>query len=326
MESYFSKEILRGGEGKLAPRKKSYEEVFAAFKERGYTLITGKYKNNKQRLKYICPKHPEEPQTTRFNDLMSGHGCKKCGRERTIQNMKKQAESQRLKYEDVREEIESEGFKLLSSEYKNARQLLKIECPKKHIFRSRIGDFRRGIIKCKKCAIDSRRIPFHEVVENFDDKGYILLENSYKNTAIPMKYICSKHPYEIKEISLDSVRGGHECFECAIEKISGENSVHYKHDKTEEDREKDRRLDPEERHWRIKVFQRDNFTCQYCKKYSRDNINAHHKDGYNWCLDRRYDITNGVTLCIECHKKFHTIYGYGDNTEEQYNEWIEHRN
>ena len=55
-------------------------------------------------------------------------------------------------------------------------------------------------------------------------------------------------------------------------------------------------------------------------------LNAHHKDGYHWCVERRHDVTNGVTLCDECHKEFHDIYGNRNNTEEQYNEFIENKN
>ena len=57
-------------------------------------------------------------------------------------------------------------------------------------------------------------------------------------------------------------------------------------------------------------------------KRGRGNLEAHHKDGYGWCVERRIDVTNGVTLCEECHINFHKIYGYRDSTEEQYEEWI----
>ena len=72
--------------------------------------------------------------------------------------------------------------------------------------------------------------------------------------------------------------------------------------------------------WRKQVFERDNYTCQHCGKETHNN-RAHHKDGYNWCIDRRHDVDNGVTLCKECHDEFHHIYGYGNNTEQQFNEW-----
>ena len=48
----------------------------------------------------------------------------------------------------------------------------------------------------------------------------------------------------------------------------------------------------------------------------------HHLDSYNWCKEKRVDDTNGITLCENCHKNFHNIYGRGDNTKEQFEEWI----
>ena len=34
-----------------------------------------------------------------------------------------------------------------------------------------------------------------------------------------------------------------------------------------------------------------------------------------------YNVDNGIPLCNECHQDFHMIYGYGNNTEEQFLEW-----
>ena len=109
----------------------------------------------------------------------------------------------------------------------------------------------------------------------------------------------------------------------------GEDSPHWKHDKTDEERERERSY-PEYHQWRNEVFERDNYTCQCCGAKNGNgktvNLNAHHKDGYHWCVERRHDVTNGVTLCTECHNEFHSIYGNRNNTEEQYNEFIENKN
>lgn len=77
--------------------------------------------------------------------------------------------------------------------------------------------------------------------------------------------------------------------------------------------------------WRVSVFRRDNYTCQLCGARcgngKRITLNAHHLDGWNWAADKRTDVNNGVTLCLVCHTGFHEIYGNGDNTRAQFEEY-----
>lgn len=75
--------------------------------------------------------------------------------------------------------------------------------------------------------------------------------------------------------------------------------------------------------WRKSVYERDNYTCQICGDSKGGNLNAHHLDGWDWCREKRFDINNGVTLCIKCHKTFHSQYGYGNNTKEQFLVFLE---
>lgn len=49
----------------------------------------------------------------------------------------------------------------------------------------------------------------------------------------------------------------------------------------------------------------------------------HHINGYNWDIKNRTNVDNGITLNTEVHKKFHKIYGKGNNTKEQFIEFIE---
>ena len=73
--------------------------------------------------------------------------------------------------------------------------------------------------------------------------------------------------------------------------------------------------------WRNQVYQRDNHTCQLCNNRG-GTLNAHHLNAWNAYPDERFDIDNGITLCTDCHTTFHKEYGYGNNTKEQFNEYL----
>lgn len=57
-----------------------------------------------------------------------------------------------------------------------------------------------------------------------------------------------------------------------------------------------------DREWRVKVFERDDYICQECK-IKGGKLQAHHIKSYREYPELRHDISNGQTLCIECHKK-----------------------
>jgi len=61
--------------------------------------------------------------------------------------------------------------------------------------------------------------------------------------------------------------------------------------------------------WRKAVFQRDNYVCQKCGDNKGGNLQAHHIKSFSKYPRLRYKLTNGITLCGECHKKTEN-YGY----------------
>lgn len=72
--------------------------------------------------------------------------------------------------------------------------------------------------------------------------------------------------------------------------------------------------------WRQAVTKRFNRTCAITGKKSR--LVVHHLYSWNAYPDKRYNITNGILLHREVHKSFHNQYGYGNNTEEQFSQFI----
>jgi len=70
-------------------------------------------------------------------------------------------------------------------------------------------------------------------------------------------------------------------------------------------------------------FERHNYACDRCG-LKKVVLQAHHKNGWKHFPEQRFSISNLVSLCSYCHKRFHNEFGNGKtepNTEQQYIEF-----
>lgn len=144
------------------------------------------------------------------------------------------------------------------------------------------------------------------------------------NSHIKVDLDCNCCGKKYKALYLNYSRQNHKgktyCANCSRTILnSGENSACWKDSITMEDRENGRKY-LEYTNFIKRVLARDDYTCKCCGKKCV-KMEVHHLDGYDWCKEKRIDDTNGITLCSDCHKSFHSVYGYGGNTRKQFEKW-----
>lgn len=108
-------------------------------------------------------------------------------------------------------------------------------------------------------------------------------------------------------------------------KQKGENHPRWNHRLSDEERMKRFLSNGKEYRmskWRRAVYDRDHYTCKKCGDATGHNLNAHHIYSRNTHPNLTYVSRNGITLCEPCHKKFHKIHGYGNNTKKQLTEFM----
>lgn len=90
---------------------------------------------------------------------------------------------------------------------------------------------------------------------------------------------------------------------------SGREHPRWRHDLTDHEREHRRDINAQS-DWRLQVLERDHYTCQRCDASSGARLNAHHIEPHYRARDSRWDVSNGMTLCVDCHRQYHRTYGF----------------
>mgnify|MGYP001150477396 CR=1 FL=1 len=125
----------------------SFEYVKELFEQRGYILLETEYLNNKQKLKYRCPNHPDSIRKISLDKLLMGRGCIECGR-------LKLSEINRLDLEIVKKMFSAVGLSIVG-EYKGANIKVETICEKGHKNMSYLSAARNGH-GCKECSVLAR--------------------------------------------------------------------------------------------------------------------------------------------------------------------------
>lgn len=183
-----------------------------------------------------------------------------------------------------------------------------------------------NVCMCKSCAqiiaSEPLRIDYDEAIKKIEEKGFIPLFEAKDIASVKdIKWCYGKCGHIVTtsiEAFMRSVTGL--CSECCKDFHKGEKAYNWKGGYT--DQKIAFRKTYAFKNFVKQVLKRDNYCCQICGKTNKQaKLIVHHKNGYNWCVEQRTDINNGITLCEDCHNAFHNLYGCGDNTLEQFEEF-----
>lgn len=291
-----------------------YEDVCEEFTRRGCELLTRNYENNRQKLKYVC-KCGEERETTLKSFKQSGR-CRQC-----------LYDIRRLDFDYVKKVFEDAGCELLEKDYLNNQTPLEYRCSCGEVSETILANFQRGS-RCRGCGIErwsSKQRHSYEFVRNFfEEQGCELLEKTYSNANQRLEYICVCG--NVSRIAFHSFRRGQRCRDCGLKKqgeaTRGERHPNWNPELTDEDRQ-DKRLYREYKEWRKKVYERDKYACVKCGDDSGGNLNAHHINSYAIYRELRTEVSNGVTLCEVCHKRYHKEFGINNANKEDFRKFME---
>lgn len=128
---------------------KSYEEVRTAFAAGGCTLLTTEYKNNREKLDYICSCGTIAKIT--FGSFRDGQRCVKC-------KAVNAARMKRTPYDIVRRDFEAAGFILLTKDYTDNKQKLRYICSCGREADTTYDRIKRGA-KCWQCRNENNKGP-----------------------------------------------------------------------------------------------------------------------------------------------------------------------
>ena len=152
------------------------------FKEEGY-IYCGKERVGKRiKYKFLCPAgHFGSVRKDHWN---RGVRCAKC------------KGNAKLTIDEVRSDIEKEGYKLLTTTYINSAQILETVCPKGHMYKMSRNNWTQGY-RCVRCS--GRMSPdMVDIKQSVNDAGYSLLSNNYKNNKQKLMLMCKNgHEYAV---------------------------------------------------------------------------------------------------------------------------------
>lgn len=148
----------------------SYDYVKQYIYDEGFELLSTDYVNSSTHLDIKCGKGHIFKST--FSNFKSNKGCKQCANDKL-----------KLDYNVVRQEIEKEGYFLISDIYKNARSKLSIRCDKNHTYSTTYTNFKSG----NRCPICNNSKGEQKIFKYLNDIGAVFIYQKIFDGLIGVK-------------------------------------------------------------------------------------------------------------------------------------------
>ena len=295
------------------PPKLTVEQINKEVSIEGY--ICTDYNIVNKKFNYVC--NEGHTGAVRLDHWRRGVRCSKCSGNR------------KLTLDYVKNQIEKEGYTLLSTEYVNSKSLLKVICNNGHEYFVTYNNWITGY-RCARCfylsntgennpsfkgGITKDNLPLYETFANKLEKyqpvhkveqdGLELLgvECAHcKKIFVPSRLSVTR-----RLVSLHKINHGDQHMYCSdICKYMCPIYGRIKYFKYQKSDTINNRFNQSV--WSNLVKERDNHTCQKCGTSDGVMI-AHHIDPVVNNPIESLDLDNGITLCKTCHKEVHKIIG-----------------
>lgn len=273
--------------------------------------------------------------------------CQECSRKRANGRT-------RLNIDYVRNFIEENDTEhqctLLSTEYINSVSPLEFKCNIcGNLFKRDWAHIKRLRFRCPTCGRHTgathKKYTREDVINEISKKGY-KMTGEYINAATPFEVEC-KRGHQTTLVFTYFLRGQSGCMECYKMDHRGSNHPGWKGGPSETVEYFRKNL----REWKRDVLIKDEFQCILTHEHSNALV-VHHLKSFNTIMQeasdntgipilrkmsdykneeylilldeikRLHKVENGVTLAKDIHDLFHKLYGKGNNTPEQFEEFV----
>lgn len=192
-------------------KKYTIEYINKFISDGGDILLSEEYLDAYTKLDILCKKC-NTPYRATFNSFQQGHRCRKCGRIVA-------ANKKRLKYDYIKEYVESRGDTLISEKYVRSLDKIDILCGTcNKVFDISFCSYQSGI-GCHHCS-GNQKFTFEFVKNYISECGDILLSSEYIRSNENLEIECGTCGYVWHPCFCSYKNSNSGCPECAKKELS----------------------------------------------------------------------------------------------------------